>query len=75
MIGGAWYFYPAPIYPYPDPGVLPVIVAPPPAAIVTPVPQQTCREYQGDAIVNGTNQPVYGTACLESDGQWHIVSR
>jgi hypothetical protein len=75
VIGGSWYFYATPIYPYPDPGALPIIVAPPPGATVTPAPQQTCREYQGDAIVNGTNQPFYGTACLEADGQWHIVSR
>lgn len=80
VIGGSWYFYPAPVYPYPDPYALPVIVAPPPgppAATITPVPapQRTCREYQGDAIVNGSNEPFYGTACLEPDGQWHIVSR
>jgi hypothetical protein len=77
VIGGAWYFYPAPVYPYPDPYALPAIVAPaPPVATVTPVqPPQQCREYQGDAIISGSNQPFYGTACLEPDGQWHIVSR
>jgi len=76
VIGDAWYFYPAPVYPYPDPYALPVIAPPPPAPVVVapPAPQQQCREYQGDAIINGSNQPFYGTACLEPDGQWHIVS-
>jgi hypothetical protein len=33
--GGIWYYYPAPVYPYPDPYVPPVAVqqAPPPADI------------------------------------------
>jgi hypothetical protein len=76
VIGGSWYFYPAPTYPYPDPATLPAIAAPTPATVVpAPAPSQTCREYHGDAIINDTNQPFYGTACLESDGQWHIVSR
>jgi hypothetical protein len=28
IVGGLWYFYPAPVYPYPDPYQPPVIVAP-----------------------------------------------
>jgi hypothetical protein len=31
IVGGDWYFYPAPVYPYPDPLVPPVVVAPAPA--------------------------------------------
>ena len=40
--GGLWYFYPAPIYPYPDPYVPPVAVAPapPPAMASAPPPPQ-----------------------------------
>jgi hypothetical protein len=30
IVGGIWYFYPAPVYPYPDPYVPPVAVTPPP---------------------------------------------
>jgi|SRR5579862_3846819 len=30
IVGGVWYFYPAPIYPYPDPYVPPVAVTPAP---------------------------------------------
>lgn len=29
IVGGAWYFYPAPIYPYPDPYAPPGTVPPP----------------------------------------------
>jgi hypothetical protein len=33
IVGGAWYFYPAPVYPYPDPYVPPgVVAAPSPAS-------------------------------------------
>jgi len=28
IVGGVWYFYPAPVYPYPDPYVPPVAVTP-----------------------------------------------
>jgi hypothetical protein len=33
VVDGTWYFYPAPVYPYPDPYVPPVVAAPetPPA--------------------------------------------
>jgi hypothetical protein len=43
LAGGLWYFYPAPVYPYPDPYVPPpVVVAPvaPPAAASAPPPAQ-----------------------------------
>ena len=32
-----------------------------------------CRTFQGDALIAGTSQPFYGSACLQPDGQWHIV--
>ena len=34
LVAGAWYFYPQPVYPYPDPyqPPVPVVVAPEPAA-------------------------------------------
>jgi hypothetical protein len=87
VIGDSWYYYPAPVYPYPDPYALPMVVvppAPPPggpppvaqAAPPAPPPANApyCREYHGDAIINGNNQPFYGTACLEQDGAWHIMN-
>ena len=34
-----------------------------------------CRDFRVDADVGGEpNQPVSGTACLQSDGSWMIVS-
>jgi hypothetical protein len=60
------YYYPAPAYYYP-----PAYYAPGPT--VTPGPQRYCREYQGNATIDGSSQPFYGTACLEPDGKWHIV--
>jgi hypothetical protein len=30
IVGPSWYFYPAPVYPYPNPYVPPVVVAPRP---------------------------------------------
>ncbi|HEY3916868.1 MAG TPA: hypothetical protein VGL83_03705 [Stellaceae bacterium] len=33
IVGGDWYFYPAPVYPYPNPLVPPLAVAPPPAPV------------------------------------------
>ena len=32
IVGGLWYFYPTPVYPYPDPYQPPVVVVPPPVA-------------------------------------------
>lgn len=43
VVAGTWYFYPAPIYPYPDPYIPPYIVvrpAPQPAVPVTQPPAQ-----------------------------------
>ena len=38
VVGGVWYFYPTPVYPYPDPYVPPTVVAPP--APPPPAPTQ-----------------------------------
>lgn len=51
VTGGAWYWYSAPVYPYPDPYVPPVVVntpaipavpatPPPPAEVASPAPAQ-----------------------------------
>lgn len=40
VAGGIWYFYDAPVYPYPDPYVPPVVVAPQaPVVVAPPAPQ------------------------------------
>jgi hypothetical protein len=36
VVGGLWYFYPAPIYPYPNPYVPPVVAVTPPAPEAAP---------------------------------------
>jgi hypothetical protein len=70
VIGPAWYLYPAPIYPYPDPDA-PILII---DSLDTVAPAtDVCREFNGDAIVNNTGEPFYGTACLQPDGLWHIV--
>lgn len=39
VLGGTWYFYPRPVYPYPDPFLPPgVVVQVPPAQVVVPEP-------------------------------------
>jgi hypothetical protein len=39
IAGGVWYFYPFPIYPYPDPYIPPVVsAAPVPAEVLPPPP-------------------------------------
>ena len=35
VVGGGWYFYPQPVYPYPDPYVPPMVAVPQP---VVPAP-------------------------------------
>jgi hypothetical protein len=71
VIGPAWYLYPAPIYPYPDPDTQILVIE----SRDTVLPAtDICREFHGDAMVNDTGQPFYGTACLQDDGLWHIVT-
>ena len=35
---------------------------------------QTCREFQQEITVGGQTEQAYGTACLQPDGAWKIVS-
>jgi len=35
---------------------------------------QTCREFQQNITVGGNTEEAYGTACLQADGAWSIVS-
>ena len=47
IVGGIWYFYPAPVYPYPNPYVPPVVVVPsaPAAPAPEPAPQEQYWYY------------------------------
>lgn len=75
------YYAPPPVVYAPPPPVI-QYYAPPQGTIganpAGPVYQsqsgQQCREYQSSAMVGGRPQPVYGTACLQSDGTWRIVN-
>lgn len=73
--GPPYGYYPPPYYYYPPPvyyAPAPVYYAPAPAVVT---PAQNCRDYRGDATVDGSGgQPFYGRACLQPDGKWHIVN-
>jgi len=45
IVGPTWYFYPSPVYPYPDPYVPPTVVVQPapPAVVVQPAPVAPAR--------------------------------
>src|SRR5438552_10634455 len=47
VVGGVWYFYPAPVYPYPDPYQPPVVVAPPPPNLAAPAYWYYCADPAG----------------------------
>ena len=78
------YYYPPPVYYAPPPVYYvppppPVYYAPAPVytpapAAAAPAPANNCRQYNGDATIDGQNQPFYGTACLQADGKWHIMN-
>lgn len=33
----------------------------------------SCREFTRDATIGGRQERIYGTACRQTDGSWHIV--
>ena len=74
------YYAPPPAYLYPPPAyyVPPAYYAPPPVYYAPPAPPvgaaPRCREYHGDASIDASGEPFYGTACLWPDGQWHIAN-
>ncbi len=70
-------YYPPPVYYAPPP----VYYAPPPVVVYQPpapvyaapaAVSSNCRTYHGDATIDASGQPFYGTACLGPDGRWHI---
>ncbi|MGH6953124.1 MAG: hypothetical protein ACREGL_03015 [Alphaproteobacteria bacterium] len=67
-----YYYAPPPVYYYPAP---PVYYHPAPTRhyVQRSYPRPYCREFRGDAIIDDTGNPFFGTACLEPDGRWHIV--
>ena len=63
------YDYPPPAYYYPPPTYY---YAPP--VYSAPAPTPNCRRFNGDASIDASGQPFYGTACLQADGRWHIAN-
>ena len=66
VVGGAWYFYPAPVYPYPDPWEPPSMRLAPPAA---PVPLAPVKPYWYFCEESATYYP-YVASC---PGGWKAV--
>ena len=69
VIGGALAAPPPADYAPP-----PVYYAPPPAAYYAPPQPRNCQTFNGDASIDASGAPFYGTACLQADGRWHIVN-
>ena len=71
VVAGLWYFYPRPVYPYPDPYTPPVVVvqptAPAPAPVVPSTPPAPQFWYYCDA--SKTYYP-YVQSC---PGGWRMV--
>jgi hypothetical protein len=61
IAGGVWYFYPYPVYPYPDPFVPPVVAAPPAPGVVPPPPTPSNWYYCNSA----RNYYPYVPSCPE----------
>jgi hypothetical protein len=40
VVGASWYFYPGPVYPYPNPWEPPVVLVNPPTGTIAPPPTQ-----------------------------------
>ena len=76
---GPGYYYPAysPYYygyPYPtDP--YPYAYSAPPSVVYQQAPAANCRSFNGNTTIDASGQPFYGTACLGSDGRWHITQQ
>src|SRR5579872_905384 len=72
----AYAYYPPPVY-YAPPAYYyppPTAYYAPPAVVAAPS-APSCRTFNGDASIDENGQPFYGTACLQSDGRWHIVGQ
>jgi hypothetical protein len=70
---GPAYFPPPPVFFPPPAFAFPA----PPVAVARPAAPAAgfCREYQSTMTIGGRPQPVFGTACLQPDGSWRIVSQ
>ena len=67
VVGDFWYFYPAPIYPYPDPFLPPGVVAGPPVAPQPVAPPAPAQYYYCD------NPPGYYPYVSTCPTPWRAV--
>ncbi|MGA7181119.1 MAG: hypothetical protein WBX11_16255 [Thiobacillaceae bacterium] len=87
VVGGIWYFYPAPLYPYPDPYVPPVVVQqqapvvvqqPPPVVVQDQPPVEMQQQSQGTAPPSAQAAPPQPTQnwyyCEPSKAYYPYVS-
>lgn len=74
VVQGNWYYYPQPVYPYPDPYRPPVIVEPvptPPVIVQVPVPAQV----PAPAVQPAPAQPQFWYYCDAAKGYYpHVAS-
>ncbi len=35
---------------------------------------EPCRDFTMSALINGKTQQIYGTACRDQNGKWHVIS-
>jgi hypothetical protein len=55
-------------------GAPPVVVAPAPVIVAAPAPGPYCRQYRQTLTIAGETQVGYGTACLQPDGSWELMT-
>ena len=68
-------YAPPPVYPSPyDQGYQAPSYQPPYQAAPQQYSTAYCRQYSGSLIIDGRQQPSYGTACLQPDGTWRVVN-
>lgn len=74
VIGGMWYFYPQPVYPYPDPYRPPLVVvepAPPPVVVQVAPPVQVVPQAPAPAAQPAAQFWYY---CEAAGGYYPYVS-
>lgn len=76
IAGGTWYWYSAPVYPYPDPYIPPAVVAAPvvvPAPAVAPPPAEAASPAPGQVWYYCKAAKQYYPYVSECPGGWKTV--
>lgn len=67
-------YVPPPPVVYVQPRQGPVLAASPASQVYQRADGKYCREYNSTARIDGRNQAIYGTACMQQDGSWQLVN-